>query len=508
MIRVAGFFALIALVAACDTSSPSKSSAASPTSVSPSPSVSPQPFGLPFIFGWDGVDGRMMMASVAPDFAQPHDGTTWTFSGTGWVMASTAMTVPAERGILAYDSGRNREILVGEPLPADQLPPGATASTWEWDGRSWRMLTTAHAPAAFYGYLTGAYSPDLRATVVIDAGSPATTWLFDGTDWRSVGAPHPLPPYSHIEYDPTRHSIVALANFQTNYQTWQFDGHDWAPTATIVGATPGAWQSPVVALDQTRDLWVLFGGNNAQFDLADTWTSDGTKWTQQSPATSPSARSWSSMEWDPSHHRLVMFGGVSINHYPGSGDTWAWDSSGWAHLAGALPPPVPIPPHADAYPSPLYAGVAAIEAKTGLAYSPDACAPTKTCLGAPSVFGNPGAFTAAYVQMGYSGSGGTDCFAYTFPDNSGWHYTLPVVCPKQTGFNPVLGGQDHVTVTETCANVRESPSLGSRVVTCVKDGTVVSIDTDFPRYVDGHIWWSINSHQGWMAHDFLISSSS
>jgi hypothetical protein len=516
MIRVAVCFSLIAFVAACDTSSPPKTSSASPPLASPLSPDSPQPHGLPLIFGWDGVDSRMLMASVVANFnGSPPDPTTWTLSGTRWVKVSTAMTVPLARGVLAYDSGRNREILVGQS--AEQLSAGAATSTWEWDGQSWRQVKTAHAPDTLYGYLTGAYSPELRATVVVDSRSLGPTWLFDGTDWRSVGASHEQQQYSHVMYDVTRHSIVAItlafSNYQNSYHTWQFDGRDWSPIATIGGATPGGWQSPVVGLDQERDLWVVFGGNNVAFDLADTWTSEGTSWTGQAPTTSPPARSMSPIEWDPSHHRLVMFGGVSRTGRGGEdfdGDTWTWDGSIWAHVAGPLPAPVAIPPQPDviAYPSPLYAGMAAIEAKTGLVYSPEGCTPTATCLGAPHVFGNPDVFTAAYVQMAYSGSGGTDCFAYSFPDGGGWHYTLPVVCPKQTGFNPVLGGQDRVTVTETCANVRESPSLGSRVVICVKDGTVVSIDSDFPRYVDGHIWWSINGHQGWMAHDFLISPSS
>lgn len=515
---------LVAFVAACDISPSSNSASSStPASATPFASASSPPPGHPLVFGWDGVDGRMLMASVESQYGDQPDPTTWTFNGTDWVKAPAAMNAPVV-GFMAYDSGRNRQVLVGRTpqscyapscLPFKGYPQARTTiSTWEWDGHSWREQTTAHLPGDLnmFSNIAGAYSPELRATVLVRTrdrnGVP--TWLFDGTDWRSVETAHQPPAVLQVGYDSTRHSIVALSDNQANYQTWQFDGHDWSPIATIGSATPGGFQVPAAALDQKRDLWVVFGGNIGSYDLDETWTSDGDRWTKQSPTSWPPARSSSAMAWDPSQRQLLMFGGEILNGrggYNGAGDTWAWDGGAWAHLAGPLPPPVIISRDAPGYPSPRYAGIAAIEDKTGLVYSPDGCTPTQTCLGAPHVFGNPDAFTAAYVQMSYSGSGGTDCFAYVFPDSRGWHYSSPVVCPKHAGFNPVLGGQDHVSGADTCANVRLAPNLSSRVVTCLNNGTVVTIDTDFPRYVDGHIWWSINSHQGWMAHDFLISST-
>lgn len=167
----------------------------------------------------------------------------------------------------------------------------------------------------------------------------------------------------------------------------------------------------------------------------------------------------------------------------------------------------PIPPNAASYSTALDAGIAGVEAKTGVMYSGGGCG-AAPCLGVPQAFGNTGAGgnDAAYVQIALSGGSTTNCFAYVFFASGGWHYAQPVVCPQQSGFNPVLGGQDHVNVPGSCANVRLAPGLSTKVVTCLKNGTIVSIDPDFPRYVDGHIWWSINGHQGWMAHDFLITA--
>ena len=53
--------------------------------------------------------------------------------------------------------------------------------------------------------------------------------------------------------------------------------------------------------------------------LDDTWTWDGTTWTQQHPATSPSARTFASMAYDPATSTAVLFGGKGT-----LADTWTW----------------------------------------------------------------------------------------------------------------------------------------------------------------------------------------
>jgi hypothetical protein len=197
--------------------------------------------------------------------------------------------------------------------------------------------------------------------------------------------------------------------------------------------------------------------------------------------------------------------GCSQNGGPPNIITTQTMSPSAASSPSASPQPVttPIPPNASRYDTPIDAGIAGIEAKTGLTYTGGSCGSSQSCLGAAQVFGNPADGAAAYVEITPTPAGSQTCFAYVY-FAAGWHYVQPVVCPQQAGYNPVLGAQDHVVVPGTCANLRLAPSLSGKIVTCLKDGTLVLIDPDFPRYADGHIWWSVNGHQGWMAHDFLI----
>ena len=78
---------------------------------------------------------------------------------------------------------------------------------------------------------------------------------------------------------------------------------------------------------------VLFGGMNGNGTLGDTWTYDGTNWTRQSPASSPTARYGPGMTYDSTRRLVVLFGGYGGGELS---DTWTWDGSTWTCVAGCL----------------------------------------------------------------------------------------------------------------------------------------------------------------------------
>ena len=170
----------------------------------------------------------------------------------------------------------------------------------------------------------------------------------------------------------------------------------------------------------------------------------------------------------------------------------------------------PSPAPSGQYATAKDAAIAAMEAKTGSTYRADGVCPNgQACLSMAQVSGNTdpkSGFNAAYVQMGYGGSGGgAACFTYLFRDTTGWHLYPPIICGQQGGLNPILGYDDQVQLTGGgCGNVRQQPNVSAKVVACLTNGTTVHIDTTPPRYVDGHIWWSVNNGQGFMAHDVLV----
>ena len=100
-----------------------------------------------------------------------------------------------------------------------------------------------------------------------------------------------------------------------------------------------------MAYDPTGGEVVLFGGlvigSEGLSTLSDTWSWDGTRWSQLDPATSPPGLSGALLGYDPSSRRLVLTGGdisTGGNRLEESGLTWTWDGSTWSpQPAGGLP---------------------------------------------------------------------------------------------------------------------------------------------------------------------------
>jgi hypothetical protein len=112
--------------------------------------------------------------------------------------------------------------------------------------------------------------------------------------------------------------------------------------------------------------------------------------------------------------------------------------------------------------------------------------------------GNPSrAMVGTNAGTFYGTNSGTGCFVFLYQDATGWHY-VNVRCAQATGYIP--GPQDSVKVSG-CANVHAEPSLGSPVIACLANGTIVDVDSA-PTYADGHIWWHL-AGRGWMVHENL-----
>jgi N-acetylneuraminic acid mutarotase len=117
--------------------------------------------------------------------------------------------------------------------------------------------------------------------------------------------------------------------------TWAWDGTTWTQLdVSGPSARAGAAMAPL------GDKLVLFGGGapgeyGLEYTLDDTWTFDGTSWTQIM-VTGPSSRGGGVMQ--PLGDKLVLFGGSSCagNRYTWTcnvlGDTWTWDGTAWTAL--------------------------------------------------------------------------------------------------------------------------------------------------------------------------------
>ena len=112
------------------------------------------------------------------------------------------------------------------------------------------------------------------------------------------------------------------AEFDGPGDTWIWDGAAWIQQTPT--ASPLARSFASMAYDAATGTVVLFGGFNESISaslLNDTWTWDGTTWTQQAPVHHPSAREGAPMAYDAATSTAVLFGGVGPHLF---GDTWTW----------------------------------------------------------------------------------------------------------------------------------------------------------------------------------------
>ncbi len=139
---------------------------------------------------------------------------------------------------------------------------------------------------------------------------------------------------------------------------------------------PPAREAAAMAFDGAHGDVVLFGGSSSDgggyHAFADTWTWDGSSWTQRHPAHSPSARSGAAMAYDAAHGVVVLFGGQARGPQgmTQNVDTWTWDGSDWRQVP-TLHAPSPFPPApAMAYDESSHQLVLALQTRGELAEPP------------------------------------------------------------------------------------------------------------------------------------------
>jgi hypothetical protein len=184
-----------------------------------------------------------------------------------------------------------------------------------------------------------AYDPPMRATLMFGGNTNPTilndTWTWTAEEgWSQLSpAASPSPRQGQaMAWDSAAGNVVLFGgtNNDGTYlnDTWTWDGTTWTQQYPPVSPPARSFDNPSLAYDRATKTVVLFGGIVANGYLGDTWTWDGqTKtWTQQHPASSPSPRR-APLAYDEVTQLVVLFGGDDGN--TGFTDTWTWDGNNW-----------------------------------------------------------------------------------------------------------------------------------------------------------------------------------
>ena len=113
--------------------------------------------------------------------------------------------------------------------------------------------------------------------------------------------------------------------------TWEWDGGDW--TEVAASGPPGRYGASA-AYDPSSGTILVFGGIDSvstQHFLDESWSWDGTTWTQLAPSKSPPARAQARLLTLASTREVLLMGGQGVcgSHCPG---LWAWSDGNWALL--------------------------------------------------------------------------------------------------------------------------------------------------------------------------------
>jgi hypothetical protein len=195
----------------------------------------------------------------------------------------------------------------------------------------------------------GGKIPDLAApaTGQIEPGAVTDeTWTWDGTRWARPAPPAKPPARENalIAYDAARRQVVLYGGGlgttlqdQELHDTWTWDGSTWTERPSTAAPPPSyqpALTGAVMAYDPASRTILLYVVTSQKLAITtETWRWDGARWTMPHPATEPAVVG-AAMVSDG--RRLLLVGGTTVAGQP---ETWAWDGAGWSRLTPATPLP-------------------------------------------------------------------------------------------------------------------------------------------------------------------------
>ncbi|MGE3173533.1 MAG: hypothetical protein AB7O97_12995 [Planctomycetota bacterium] len=257
-------------------------------------------------------------------------GETWSELATSPRISPAAslqqtIQAPAE---LYFDTLRRRLCLFS----------GLDASHWELDGGAWRrLLPNGLGPVEGRGIVTFVGFDALAQQLVV-ATEPDTSfrdlpteglrrpggWAFQRRGGWLSG--------SGSAVDPVNGRLFVFGGFDTAQNLRDLTAHwdgGWSVQATPAGA-PSPRAFAAMATDRARGRVVLFGGQDANGALGDTWEWNGAVWTAVSTAGGPLPRR-TELCFDPVLGRVVQLG--EFEPSATSRQAWSWDGAVWSPIA-------------------------------------------------------------------------------------------------------------------------------------------------------------------------------
>ena len=315
---------------------------------------------------FDPATGQLVLVGGAAGGFFPGtlvvDNYTWTFDGASWSKHVTSVTPGAQDRLkgsrLAYDPASKQLVLFG------------ANGTWTWNGSQWTTQHPAQVPSLFKSCMatdTAAGELVLFGEHVVVANDGKTvswqTWTWRGGNWvllpQAVSPQGPDAQTCEMTYDAAHQNLVLVtaswyageSSGASPGETWTFDGTTWTQREALTNTTGGVDFS-TMTYDPAYGQVMTYGGfdvSHGNAVLTNPWSWNGSTWQQVTLSPAPGARVLAASTYDPATGQLVLFGGVGSTTY--LGDTWVLASGGSSSMAptrlfGADRQSTAVPPYA------------------------------------------------------------------------------------------------------------------------------------------------------------------
>jgi len=277
--------------------------------------------------------------------------TTMLYGSTIWLPIDAGGGTPSPRSLFAFTTDPVNNVIWLLGGTTDDL---FLEDLWRYQNGQWTLIKADNAPASCITP-NGVYDTDRHRSVFVCSSSDVYEW--DGKTWAHTNITDtkkkpPVRRFSAMVYDQTLKKTVLYGGFEDpayNDQTWTWDGTAWtqqknnpAPSRSLASM----WYDPI--LKKT----ILYGGIGRLTTLdritryADMWSFDGAGWTDMKITATPGARYGAQAQVDPRTGHTVLFGGLKVNTDAAmvqtqvyAADTWEWDGTAWKQIATAAAPP-------------------------------------------------------------------------------------------------------------------------------------------------------------------------
>jgi M6 family metalloprotease-like protein len=258
---------------------------------------------------------------------------TWTWNGMSWAQKNPANHPRTQSGFaMTYDAARDQVVLFGGF--DSSTSSGLSDSTWIWNGADWTELHPQTNPGERANH-SMAYNPVSQKIVLFGGNAnEADTWEWDGTNWskKAVAIAPASRDSAAMAYDAARNEIILFGGARDLYtglppkffsDTWAWDGTQWQQI--ITAASPSPRVSARIEYSPDLGQIVLIGGYGAKdvgttppftyvFDYREeTWTWDGSNWTQRFPDVSPEFSYTYGMVYDAVHKGFFAYLGDNLH---------------------------------------------------------------------------------------------------------------------------------------------------------------------------------------------------